>query len=98
LEFRDHRRRQLDAAHRNALTKQRYRDAAGADPELERWSRPGQVGQERDGGIEQWWFEELRPQRSVTTRDPLVEVSLGHGGKSRCGPALRASDIRRPMR
>ena len=41
-----HRRGQLDAGHRHAPTAQRQGQAPGADGQLERAARPGQVGEE----------------------------------------------------
>ena len=45
---RDHRRREVDAVDPDTRRRERQRDPAGADRQLERRATVGQVGQERD--------------------------------------------------
>ena len=56
----DHRGREIDAVHANAALRERQRDAAGADPELERGTVAGQVREEVDDGIDRLCAGDLR--------------------------------------
>ena len=56
----DHRGREVDAVHANAALRERQRDAAGADPELERGTVTGQVREEVDDGTDRLCSGDLR--------------------------------------
>ena len=73
---RDHRPRQLDAVHRHPSLRERERDPARADPELERAPAPGQLGEEVDGRVDDRRVEHVRGGLVVPGGDPLVEVAV----------------------
>ena len=68
----DHRGREVDAVHANAALRERQRDAAGADPELERGTVARQVREEVDDGIDRLGPEISGPESSyrAATRSP----------------------------
>ena len=74
----DHRGREVDAVHANAALRERQRDPAGADPELERGAVTGQVCEEVDDGIDRLRAGDLRPRVVVSRGDALAEVVLRH--------------------
>ena len=74
----DHRGREIDAVHANAALRERQRDAAGADPELERGTVTGQVCEEVDDGIDRFRAGDLRSCVVVARGDALAEVILRH--------------------
>ena len=75
-ESRDHRLRQLDPVHRHPPLRERQRDPAGPDPELERASLPGERGKEVDGRVDHRRVEHLRLGVVVARGDALVEVAV----------------------
>ena len=64
--------------HGDAALRERQRDAAGADPELERRAVAGQLREEVDDGTDVLCAGELRPWFVVSRGDALAEVVLGH--------------------
>ena len=65
---RDHRLRQLDPVHRHAALRERERDPARPDPELERASAPGELGEEVDDRVDDRRVEHLRRRTRRTAR------------------------------
>ena len=74
----DHRPRQVDAVHRDAPSRQRERDAAGPDAELQRAAAAGELGEEVDRGIEPAGLEEVGRRVVVPRGGLLVEVVRRH--------------------
>ena len=58
-QLRDHRLRQIDPVNLDAPLRERERDPAGPDPELERASAPGELGEEVDDRFEDFGIEQL---------------------------------------
>ena len=63
--------------HRHAALRERQRDPARPDPELERASAPGELGEEVDDRVDDRRVEHLRVDGLVVPRgDALVEVAV----------------------
>ena len=75
-ELGDHRLRQVDAVDRHSPLRERQRDPPGADPELERASIAGELGEEVDNGVEHRRIEHVRGGLVIPSSDPLVEVAV----------------------
>jgi hypothetical protein len=73
---RDHRLRQLDPVHRHSPLRERERDPARADPELERASVSGELDEEIDDRVDDRRVEHLRRGLVVPRGDALVEVAV----------------------
>ena len=65
--------------HAYAAPRERQRDPAGADAELERGTVAGQVGKEADNGIDDRGLEHVGGRLVVPLRHRLAEVVLGRG-------------------
>ena len=74
-QLRDHRRRRIDAVHLDATRRERNRDPAGSDPELERATTRGELG------------EEVALPRRVRRHVPLV-VDVGDALAVGFGPVV----------
>ena len=61
--------------HADAAPGERQRDAAGADPELERRAVAGELREEVDGGLDDRRLEHVGRRLVVPRRDLLAEVS-----------------------
>ena len=64
--------------HVDAALRERHRDPAGADAELERIAVAGEVGEEVDGRLDDRRVELLAGRLVVPLGDALAEVVLGH--------------------
>ncbi len=73
---RDHRLREVDPVHADSALRERQRDPAGADPELERGAAPGELGEEIDGRIDDGRIEHVRLRLVVPRGDALAEVAV----------------------
>ena len=73
---RDHRLRHVDAVHRHAALRQRERDPARPDPELERASTFGELGEEVDRRVDGLRIEHARSGHVVPGGDAFVEVAV----------------------
>jgi hypothetical protein len=73
-----HRLREVDSVHADAAPRERQRDSARADPELERGAVAGQIGQEFDGGIDDGTLEHVGSGLVVVLGNVLTEVIFGH--------------------
>jgi hypothetical protein len=62
--------------HRHAAPRERERDPAGPDPELERVSFPGELGEDVDGQVDDGGVERLPLRLVVRGGDALVEVPV----------------------
>ncbi len=84
---RDHRLGDVDSVHRNAASGERKRDSAGANPELERRSVAGDLGEEVHGRVQGLGVEQVGSGLVVPLRDPLVESILRHTSTVRRSPS-----------
>jgi hypothetical protein len=86
----DHRRRQVDAAHRHASCSEGERDPARPDAELECLAVTGQLGQHVDDRVDHLGRERLGGRLVVSRGHLLREVVLAHRSHSlpTTGPPL----------
>ena len=76
---------------RTPRSRERQRDPAGADAELERGAVAGEFGEEVDGGIDGRGSNMLGRRLVVARCDALAEVILGHACTLSKPYACRAS-------
>ena len=86
----DHRLGEVDPVHADAALRERQRDPAGADPELERRSVAGELGEEVDRRIEHVRLEHVGRGLVVALRHVLAEVVLGRQAVRTSAPRGRA--------
>src|SRR5262249_452709 len=80
---RDHRFGEIDSVHRHAALREGEGDSPGTDAELERGPVAGEIGEEGDDGPGVGGAEQPSLEGSVSGRDLLAEVILGHARDSR---------------
>jgi hypothetical protein len=70
--------------HRNPAPRQRHRNPAGPDRQLERAPVAGELDQPVDDRVDALWTEHLRVGLVVPRRNGLVEVAVlaAHGAES----------------
>ncbi len=86
----DHLCGEVDPVHADAALRERERDPAGADSELERRPVTGKRGEELDRRIEHVWIEHVRRGLVVALRHVLAEVVLGRQAVRTSAPRGRA--------
>ena len=82
---------------RHTALRQRQRDSPRADPQLERRSTPGELGEKGDGGLDHRRVEHVAARRVVPSCDLLAEVVLGHAsnlaGAVQYGPRMADTPV-----
>ena len=92
---RDHRLREVDPVHSHAALRERQRDPARADAELERGAVAGQLRQEVDDGIDDGGVGLVGVPLVEPPCHALAEVVFGHAAHFRKRPRCEIVDNRR---
>jgi len=89
---RDHRVREIDPAHRDAAPRERQRDPAGADAELERRARAGELGEEADRRLDRGGLAVL-PDRLVIAARRRPRRSSSRARRHATVPSVELRDL-----
>jgi hypothetical protein len=82
--------------HTNTTLAQWHGKTTGTDAQFEGSASSRQVREDIDSRIQQRWIKQLRPQRVVSLRYPLVEVSRRHARELATNVRVRTVIFLRP--